>query len=445
MITILYILVFSFIAYLYPMKTWYVLVLISVGGAIGMLQEILGLKPWVLWTIEFLYGIIGFRLLIRERNSDIFKFRFASLLFITGAWLFLYGIVVAFSLPVFWLSFQGGFIAIFMLAYLDHKSLWKGLVGIVGIHLFLSACVYYLTPDLPWFGVLDGMQYNQKTAEVLTYSGEFSRGLIKGGSGIRGAGVYYNQNAWSQVSGWGTIVGCSIILAQSKIRSKFYGFILMVLGVLGLLGSMSRSAILAAIVSVLLLVVVSYIKHIPIRRFLAGITVGLIVFFLIRQIFELSNTVGVEFFSDKGFDYRIKNFSLVWEQFGNFWIGGRQGQGNSLDPHDILSSSLYNFGLLGLLLTVFCLLGGLILTWRWILVGEMAIGPYLGVPVEYEAIASIALAPLFIFYVIAGVGNGLAGGLPYNNVFFLFGYFGWNTIRSKKLIWHSYQQNIYYR
>ena len=376
--------------------------------------------------------------------SDIFKFRFACLLFVTGCWLFIYGIVVAFSIPVFWLSFQGGFLALFILATLDNKSLWKGIIVIVGLHLFLSACVYYLTPNLTWFSILDGMQHNQKTDEVLSYTGEFSRGLIKGGTGIRGSGVYYNQNAWSQVSGWGTIVGCSIFMVKSKFSSKLYGLILMVLGVLGLLGSMSRSAILAAMVSVLLLVLANFIKRSPLLRFLTGLAVGLMAFFLIRHAFELSKVVSVEFFSDKGFDYRIKNFSLVWEQFGNFWIGGRQGQGHPLDPHDILSGSLYNFGLLGLLITVFCLFGGFILTWQWLLKGEKAIGPYLGMPAEYEAIAAIAVVPLFMFYIISGVGNGLAGGLPYNNLFFLFGYFGWNTIRSKQLVWNSYKPIIDY-
>lgn len=396
-----------------PLLGWLLAVGASAYGIAAAFEQGSGVRAWVFLTAEVPLGILGLLALRRERERGLRVW--AAILFANSTVVFL-----AHSLSIGMASAAGGFLGAFMIARLRERAFWRLTYLILASHLALSAAIFWLPEALPALQKVNGALFQEGSsgpAGGLTFAGELGR---LGEGGVRGVGVYYNQNAWAQVSGAGLIIGCAVFLwGRGRMRAGGVG--VGCLGLAGLLGSMGRAALLGAAVAVMVLVSSKWSEGRRILRvgfLLSAVVVGAVSASAVRNEFWRS---GLELGSDVGESIRIESARDAWANWTDFALAGDVGDVRRFDPHDLLTGSFYFFGSGQLAVVLVSLIGGIILCKRWLWDGIAGIAAAMPFPEAYRRVASGAAVPLFLFMVIAGVANGVAGKAPYMQLFLLYG------------------------
>lgn len=418
LLTLLYMAVLAGLCVMRPLVGFFVLALLSHPGIIGVLQDSVGLKPWVVHPSVIVLGCLGLVRMDQQPQSD--RFWPVVILALSGFYIVAVRLVMTPDIPAtfFYVFFHGGLLAAFCLYNWTNRRFWNVVLAAMLTLLALSAAAYWLGNAIPFFARFDGLR---NASEQYLFGGE----LARIGGGVRGTGVFLNQNCWAQVTGVGVVIGLAMVLLTRGF-SRLCGILLLSVSVLGVLGSMGRATILGTIAATLFLLLGRFATRSGNSRLTMLVVTAAAGLFLVfwaqgRTNYDETFELG----SDEGVDYRIDQLRGVAQRFGDYWLMGSQSADQDIkvdDPHDIVMGYIYYFGLFPALAAILAIVGGLRVTIRWIEVGGERLGYELGLPANLSW-AGHVVVPVFMFIMVAGLGNGIAGGTPYQELFLMYLYF----------------------
>jgi hypothetical protein len=416
--TLMYMAIVAVIAWTRPMVGLFLLILLPQPGIIGMMQESVGLKPWAMQPACLLLGCLVVGRITQDRKSD----RFWPIVMLASSGLYVFATNVLLRQDVVKafgdVSFHGGLLAAFFVSNRANRRLWSTVFAGLLVLLIVSAVTYWLKGVIPFFSTFDGATYAGvglvgRRAESIYDIAERA---------TRGFGVFLNPNCWGQASALGCVVGLAMVLLTSG-RSRVCGGLLFGASVLGLFGAVGRASLLAAIAGIVCLLAGKYFARSKMKRLLmlvvvAGFGVSTVLWLdaIARQdvTFQLGLTEGRE--------YRQDQIRGTVERFEEYWLKGTNVTDPTLvadKPHDIVLAYVVAFGAFPALAAVLAILGGLRATARWIVVGGERMGSELGVPRNLSWAGHLVM-PVFIVFVLCGLGNGIAGGTPYRELFLMY-------------------------
>ncbi|MGC4118200.1 MAG: hypothetical protein QM765_27350 [Myxococcales bacterium] len=418
-VTLAYMMLLVALVIVRPMLGLFVLILLPQPGIVGVLQEQIGLKSWAGQPACLLLGCIALAKTLHARKS--------TPAFWPLVWLALSGFYILVVNAVFVRDpiaasfgavFHGGLLAAYFIAKFEDLRFWRVVFSGILTLLVLSAATYWLSDSIPWLAKLDGLSYAQHT-EVVRSAESIEEVLSRS---ARGAGVFFNQNCWAQMAALGVVIGLGMVLKGER-KTRLWGGVLFISSILGIVGAVGRSATLAAVAGIATLVGGVFMGKTAAARGLVlsvvtAICLAAIGWAQARAESDSSFVLG----SADGAKWRSEQISGVIQRFDKYWLnGGIDADASTIQdaPHDIVLGYLIYFGLVPTLLAIAAILGGIRAMSRWVSGGAERLAGELRFPTSLLWVGHVII-PAFLVMMISGLGNGIAAGTPYRELFLAY-------------------------
>lgn len=420
MLTVVYVLILVGVTVLGPMFSLLWIVLLAQPGIAGAIGYPIGLKEWAVYPSVIVLGVIGI-----TRAKYIQPTPRRKAIFVVGGG-GLYILAVGTVLngnptgALFDAIVHGGLLAAFIMLHMRNSNIWRIIwFGLCAL-LTISALAHWGGPISSLAARFNGLEYIAQVEDA----GAFVQVGNVNDRMSRGGGVYSNPNCWAQVGALAFVIGlCALLFSGGRVRLG--GTILFVLGLTGLLGALSRSALVAALVGSFLALGIRFIgknRNLRVLLIVLGLAIPLLFSVWANALDTLEGEGGLR--SLDGFEYRMEQLNGVASSLQTYIIRGSQDRlsDTAYNPHDILLSYIYLFGFIPAVTVLLALYGGTRLTWRWIAGGRSLLVSEFELDRKSLWIADAAI-PIFSVFCVCGLGNGLAGGMPYTQLFILFSCF----------------------